>query len=698
MKESPQPGTESKTTASFFPKAARNPAFFQAKLTVNAPGDAYEQEADRVADAVLRMPAGAGFVQPKLRVNGNVQRKCAHCQEEEKQVQRKGSGGFEPATPDVETTLSQPGQPLDGATREWAESRLGQDFSSVQLHTDSAAAHSAASIGARAYTSGSDVVFGAGEYSPTTDSGRQLLAHELTHVVQQGGSGQAVQPGIQRGTIQRVPTAAELATFDADAVTVRAHNAYKKELKAASRTLIEQILKIARTRDNASYYSQKMLDLLNMPDAPAQAPVPGGAAPPPGAAPSVEETNRADTERSMYEERSRLFYTPGSSAENVEELASAESERAGRFKKRKGMEGGTFEVDAADLTNIVVRAKVFLRLKKRTKGKKQPQAEFEALQKQDKDDLAMVKELEDGIEKASAALGYTVDLQFVDKGGPGVFTADVDMNRWTDAGNFVGTAADLAHELHHLLGLDDRYNYIEAHATNDQMVMKERIYWFRQEMNRTFSASDSLMDSARTGHILPDDIAGVSGVKATDVEAVQKRTNDLIQQRRQQAMFRVQAAYLRVNSVHPSLAGAERQEALVVGRNTLKNTLSPDELDSVGTYLSRMMGALTSGEITLGPEIAPCNQWSGYVLDRRLPIHLCRRWLTSTPEEQIRTLVHESAHASGIGEPKGETYEAVFDCSARNADLQNVADAWGHFVHCLSGQTPDSAAVIKATP
>ncbi len=695
MKESVSKPTQPQCAAPFFdPKTREAGAFFQAKLTVNAPGDAFEQEADRVADAVLRMPAGTGFVQPKLRVGQAVQRQCAHCQEEEKHVQRKGGGGIPSVTPDVETTLSQTGQALDSSTRTWAESALGHDFSSVKIHTDGAAAHSAVGIGARAYTSGSNVVFGAGEFSPNTDSGRHLLVHELTHVVQQGGSAQAVQSG----TIQRVPTAAELATFDADAVTVRAHNAYKKELKAASRTLIEQILKIARTRDNASYYSQKMLDLLNMPDAPAQAPVPGGAAPPPGAAPSVEETNRADTERSMYEERSRLFYTPGSSAENVEELASAESERAGRFKKRKGMEGGTFEVDAADLTNIVVRAKVFLRLKKRTKGKKQPQAEFEALQKQDKDDLAMVKELEDGIEKASAALGYTVDLQFVDKGGPGVFTADVDMNRWTDAGNFVGTAADLAHELHHLLGLDDRYNYIEAHATNDQMVMKERIYWFRQEMNRTFSASDSLMDSARTGHILPDDIAGVSGAKATDVEAAQKRTNDLIQQRRQQAMFRVQAAYLRVNSVHPSLAGAERQEALVVGRNTLKNTLSPDELDSVGTYLSRMMGALTSGEITLGPEIAPCNQWSGYVLDRRLPIHLCRRWLTSTPEEQIRTLVHESAHASGIGEPKGETYEAVFDCSARNADLQNVADAWGHFVHCLSGQTPDSAAVIKATP
>ena len=655
--------------------------FFQPKRAIGPAHDAFEAEADRVAEAAVR---GGNFIPPKLRVGPAVQRKCAHCEEEETAVQRKGSGDVPAATPAVETTLAQPGQALDASTRSWAESGLGYDFSAVKIHTDDAAALSAASIRARAYTSGNDIVFGTGEFSPHTESGRRLLAHELTHVVQQGGNTEA---------IQRVPTAAELATFDADAKTIRAHAAYKA-LKAGPKAQVEEILKIARTRDNASYYSQKMLDLLNTPDAPAQAPVPGGPAPAAGAAPSTEETNRADTERSMYDERSRKFYTPGSVAEDVEELASADPAR--KWKKRKGMDGVTFEVDANDPANIVVRAKVHLKLKSRTKGAKQTKEEFEVLKEQDKKDLAMVKELEDGIEKTSAALGYTIDLQFVDKGGPGVFTADVDMTRWTDAGNFVGTAADLAHELHHLLGLDDRYNYIEAHATNADMTMANRIYWFREEMKRVYApGADSLMDSARTGRMLPDDIAGVTGLKATDIEAAQQKIRDQIAQVSQQAQQRVNVAILQLSGTHPSLGQQQRLRALETARRVLSPALTEADLDGIAGYLDRMRSKLSSGKIELGPEIGSCSQWSGYVLDQQLPIHLCRRWLTATPEEQIRTLIHESAHASGIGEPKGETYEMYLDCTARNQNLLDVADAWGHFVHCLSGQKRD---VVPTAP
>lgn len=181
--------TEHSTPVTLAKPAARSP-FFQPKLRVGPAHDAFEQEADRVADAALR---GGGFVQPKLRVNPVVQRKCAHCDEEEKQLQRKAAGDASTATPAVETTLAQPGQDLDGATRRWAEDAMGHDFSAVKIHSDAAAAHSAASIGARAYTSGSDVVFGSGEFTPHTEGGRHLLAHELAHVVQQGGSGGVVQ-------------------------------------------------------------------------------------------------------------------------------------------------------------------------------------------------------------------------------------------------------------------------------------------------------------------------------------------------------------------------------------------------------------------------------------------------------------------------------------------------------------------------
>lgn len=178
----------------------KSPTFFQPKLTVNTPGDAYEQEADQVADQVMRMRDGdVPVVQrmPLTPVNG-LQRKCTECEKEEKEkVQRKESGGdagSHSAPPIVSDVLSSGGgQSMDGGTRHFMESRFGQDFGQVRIHTGGKAAESAAAIQARAYTSGRDVVFGAGEYRPDSESGKRLLAHELVHVGQQGGGNTTVQ-------------------------------------------------------------------------------------------------------------------------------------------------------------------------------------------------------------------------------------------------------------------------------------------------------------------------------------------------------------------------------------------------------------------------------------------------------------------------------------------------------------------------
>lgn len=323
-------------------KQATKQPFFQAKLTINEPGDVYEQEADAVADRVMRTPAPMDDTNiPFKKVSiSNLQRKCAACEEEEK-IQRKeiiqreekeqtpapstltlppfrltppsllsippsplptlqidwlsinqtlhsrgalhlapslrgdieqvwernyhffralglppstvvwatnkatplsvgkalsrdfptqaelferglppgtfqtpnvpflwgtfdlGSSGMrlfrkQQTTDDgapsaapsvVSEVLSSSGQPLATDTQQFMESRMGQDFSSVQIHTDSKAAQSAQSINALAYTSGQHIVFNEGQYQPHTDSGKRLLAHELVHVGQQGGHG-----------------------------------------------------------------------------------------------------------------------------------------------------------------------------------------------------------------------------------------------------------------------------------------------------------------------------------------------------------------------------------------------------------------------------------------------------------------------------------------------------------------------------
>jgi len=104
------------------------------------------------------------------------------------------------ATARVDEALDSPGQPLDATTRAEMEPRLGHDFANVRVHADSRASDSARAVNATAYTVGRDLVFQVGHYRPETEVGKRLLAHELTHVVQQGAD-----PGPKRNTLDSEP-------------------------------------------------------------------------------------------------------------------------------------------------------------------------------------------------------------------------------------------------------------------------------------------------------------------------------------------------------------------------------------------------------------------------------------------------------------------------------------------------------------
>ena len=198
------------------PILAARPAL-QRKLTVGAASDSCEREADAIAAHVMRAPAAM----PVSSRGGGLQRKCAACarEEENEKVQRRiggstgtlqrkceacareeeservwrqamssGSlaGGLAP--PIVHQVLRTPGAPLSETTRAFFEPRFGHDFSRVRVHADAQAARSAQSVGAQAYTVGNHIVFNAGRYAPATPGGGELLAHELTHTVQQGAA------------------------------------------------------------------------------------------------------------------------------------------------------------------------------------------------------------------------------------------------------------------------------------------------------------------------------------------------------------------------------------------------------------------------------------------------------------------------------------------------------------------------------
>ncbi|MCX6674687.1 MAG: DUF4157 domain-containing protein [Methanothrix sp.] len=225
----------------------------QAKLVVNEPGDKYEQEADRIAEQVMSMPEPAAQKQ--------VQRACPECEEEvqrqpeeeeeekiqakpiaeqitplvlrqtepdkeeeetvqaqrdevqrqeepeeeEVAVQKKGPGGGAVGR-GLEAqirSLKGSGQPLSPHVRGFFEPRFGQDFGQVRVHTDARAAEAARAVNARAFTVGRNVVLGEEEYVPETVAGRRLLAHELTHIIQQKSlriEGNRVQRERQRGS------------------------------------------------------------------------------------------------------------------------------------------------------------------------------------------------------------------------------------------------------------------------------------------------------------------------------------------------------------------------------------------------------------------------------------------------------------------------------------------------------------------
>jgi hypothetical protein len=196
----------------------------QAKLTINQPNDRYEQEGDRVADAVMRMPEPE--VQPKptsplsqgpscgdedmegeliqtrpiaegitplvqRQPEGEEKEPIEELEEQEEPIMTKAiSNGTQQVTDSLHAQLNRSkggGQKLPETDRDFMEKRFGVDFSGVRVHTNSDAIQMSRKLNAQVFTHGRDIYFGAGRYSSSTSSGKRLLAHELTHVVQQTG-------------------------------------------------------------------------------------------------------------------------------------------------------------------------------------------------------------------------------------------------------------------------------------------------------------------------------------------------------------------------------------------------------------------------------------------------------------------------------------------------------------------------------
>jgi len=244
--------------SSFQSSGEDHPVFFQRKplsssgaLKINQPNDAYEQEADAIADKIMQTKQVNNF-SSSLRV----QRKCAHCEEEEG-LQRKASHNEgRPIDSSLERfigNLPGSGQSLPTALRDFYEPRFGHDFSHVKIHTGTHAAQSAESIDALAYTSGNNIVFNTDQYAPETDSGKRLLAHELTHVVQ--------QQSVPMRSIMRQPKKKKKSNSEI-IEAIKKNPLFKKLPKFAQDKIIEELESAPETI--VQKVAEEVIDLLNI--------------------------------------------------------------------------------------------------------------------------------------------------------------------------------------------------------------------------------------------------------------------------------------------------------------------------------------------------------------------------------------------------------------------------------------------------
>ncbi len=462
----------------------------QRKLTIGASNDPLELEADRIADQVMAAPANPAVSRAPLRI----QRFAGQATEQS-----------DTAPASVDRVLAGSGSPLETGLRQDMESRFGHDFSQVRVHSGATAEQSAQEVNASAYTVENNIVFGAGRFAPRTYEGRRLLAHELTHVVQQSGDGNRASQSNGNdglflissfqhkgcGTIRRcVNPAKNDPLYDWNVKAIKATAAYKA---LSDKTLADSIITDAKKKPACLYYVGKLQDLFGTSEkAPA----------------TISTETKASTVQETAKEQTRVAKPAEAKNLTVEEKASADPART--WVKIKGkFGGGTYQVDRTDPKNIVVKAKLFLKA-----------AGTGAVA-----DIDNIKKMEDGIEKAAAMKGFTVDIEFVKVPDAETFTANVDPSRWEDAENWSGgEPRGFAHELMHMFAYElDRYDYIESHAKNQSMTVPNRLIWFAKQLTKPGGFDNPLSIMGSGEHPLDDDACRVAGLDvATCVAARQK--------------------------------------------------------------------------------------------------------------------------------------------------------------------------------
>jgi hypothetical protein len=216
----------------------------QTKLNISQPGDIYEQEADRIADLIIN-------------------RSSIHS----KPVNEKAPQyGDQKVPPVVNEALQTTGQPLDAETIGFMGSRFGYDFSKVRVHTGGKATESATSINATAFTLGNDIVFNNHNYEPKTVNGKWLLAHELTHVVQQANSLSVHLPEHWSGAVVNpIKTRSDYASNSTEEIQTKSEGWIQREYALTPPHPAASVLNLTDKQiEDALKYNKRIVGVVNV--------------------------------------------------------------------------------------------------------------------------------------------------------------------------------------------------------------------------------------------------------------------------------------------------------------------------------------------------------------------------------------------------------------------------------------------------
>ncbi|HET9956803.1 MAG TPA: hypothetical protein VFQ61_20045 [Polyangiaceae bacterium] len=259
-----------------------------------------------------------------------------------------------------------------------------------------------------------------------------------------------------------------------------------KGLDASARALAESIIRLAisKNQTEATYYLQHLLALLETPYQAPNAPSNKGR--------SLKSMQEAETDASIAVAKNRKPSASFDDWDQSEEFLCNHLDR--RWEYRFTSEGSGRKVFRIDGSKASPR---FVKVKVRLIG--------------DPLYIAKLRSLEDLIEKLAKRPGYILDLEFVDLPGYDVLTVNANSELWADAGNWAGGAETMAHELHHALGLDDRYDYITSHARNEHMPTATRMHWFLVQMRKGRDPRRSASMMGDGGVLLSEDICAIGG-------------------------------------------------------------------------------------------------------------------------------------------------------------------------------------------